>query len=444
MKRGSVLGIMIIMCSLILWGCSRERVFPSADTASLSSSTGDAAEACRVSVKQGDKELALYEFLVFEQTYDERMGAWLAADGARLSNVLPEVAEELPKAVWGEDFSVQIPDELELYYVDFFDGSYEKRDRIFYIDQEDAPDAFMEDLAKLPGGTYYISVAVNGQGNYIKSEEEYETFGYEYAFRLDKEEPRFSVNRDGVTMPERIPAPEGYRRVEASEGSFAEYMRTLRLKPDGSPVLLFDGREKGNQGAHAAVFELPGFDSDLQQCADSVIRVYAEYFYSTGAYDKIAFHLTNGFLMDYPTWREGNRLSVDGNQVSWVKKASYDDSYDSFLLYLKYVMMYAGTLSLDGESLPIDISRMKAGDLFIKGGSPGHCVMVADIAENEAGELCFLLAQGYMPAQDFHILNNPLHEENPWYYISELAYPLSTPEYTFQEGSFKRWGENGV
>ena len=50
---------------------------------------------------------------------------------------------------------------------------------------------------------------------------------------------------------------------------------------------------------------------------------------------------------------------MDGNQVSWVKKASYDDSYETFLLYMKYVMMYAGTLSLDNECTAIDISRIK-------------------------------------------------------------------------------------
>ena len=44
-----------------------------------------------------------------------------------------------------------------------------------------------------------------------------------------------------------------------------------------------------------------------------------------------------------------------------------------------------------------------------------------------------------LPAQDFHILNNPLHMDDPWYYASELSYPLKTPEYVFQEGSLKRW-----
>ena len=255
----------------------------------------------------------------------------------------------------------------------------------------------------------------------------------------ETEPEEFAINSSGATLSERIPAPEAYQRIEAGEGSFLDYIRSYPLKPDGSPELLYDGREKGNQTAHAAVFDMPVFDSDLQQCADSVIRMYGEYFWAKGDHEKIAFHLTNGFLMDYPSWREGNRLEVDGNRVSWVKSASYDDSYETFLRYLQYVMMYAGTLSLDEECTPIDISQIQAGDMFIKGGSPGHCVMVADVAVNGDGEACFLLAQGYMPAQEFHVLKNPLHENDPWYYVKELSYPFETPEYVFQEGSLKRW-----
>ena len=254
-----------------------------------------------------------------------------------------------------------------------------------------------------------------------------------------KEEPLSLINAEGLTLEERFMTPDGYERIPREMASFQGYLRKQSLKPDGSKVLLYNGQEKGNQSAQAAVFEMPLFDSDLQQCADSVIRMYAEYFWTIGAYDQIAFHLTNGFHMDYPTWREGNRLKVDGNQVSWVKKAGYDDSYETFLLYLQYVMMYAGTLSLEAECEPADLAEVQAGDLFIRGGSPGHCVMVADVAEDEWGERCFLLAQGYMPAQEFHLLKNPLHEEDPWYYTKEVEDILNTPEYTFQPGSLKRW-----
>ena len=118
------------------------------------------------------------------------------------------------------------------------------------------------------------------------------------------------------------------------------------MKADKSPVLLYDGTEKRNQADHAAVFSMPVFDSDLQQCADSIMRIYGEYFWAMGDYDRIAFHLTNGFLMDYPSWRAGKRISVNGNRVEWVNKAGKDESYENFLSYLRSVMAYAGTLSL--------------------------------------------------------------------------------------------------
>jgi hypothetical protein len=63
--------------------------------------------------------------------------------------------------------------------------------------------------------------------------------------------------------------------------------------------------------------------------------------------------------------------------------------------------------------------------------------MVVDVCEKD-GKKAFLLAQGYMPAQQFHVLKNPLHEDDPWYYVDEIHYPFQTPEYVFGEGSLKR------
>ena len=99
---------------------------------------------------------------------------------------------------------------------------------------------------------------------------------------------------------------------------------------------------------------------------------------------------------------------------------------------------YAGTLSMDAESEPVPADDLRAGDVFLKGGSPGHVVMVVDLCEDGQGDRAFLLAQGYMPAQEFHVLKNPLHEDDPWYYADELRFPLRTPEYTFEEGSLRR------
>ncbi len=247
------------------------------------------------------------------------------------------------------------------------------------------------------------------------------------------------VNPLGLTLEERIKTPYGYHREMKEQKSFQGFLRQYPMKPDQSPVLLHTGAEKGNQSDHVAVFNMPLVNGDLQQCADSIMRIYGEYFWSIEAHDSISFHLTNGFLMDYPSWRDGKRLAVSGNNVSWVKKSSYDASYETFVQYLRNVMIYAGTLSLEKECSAVDINQIQSGDMFIKGGSPGHCVMVADVAADSEGNKCFLLAQSYMPAQEFHILKNPLHEEDPWYYVKEVTYPFITPEYVFEEGSFQRW-----
>ena len=84
---------------------------------------------------------------------------------------------------------------------------------------------------------------------------------------------------------------------------------------------------------------------DLQQCADAVIRLQAEYLYKHKAYDRIHFNFTNGFRADYTKWAEGYRISVKGNQVSWYKSKEKDYSYKTFRAYLDVVFAYAGTLS---------------------------------------------------------------------------------------------------
>ena len=252
------------------------------------------------------------------------------------------------------------------------------------------------------------------------------------------EKAREILNPEGMTLETRFFVPEGYTREEAEAGSLTAFLRSYELKEDESPVLLYDGSKKRNQKAHAAVFKLPIEEEDLQQCADSIMRVYAEYFYHTGQQGKIAFHFSNGFLAEYEKWREGNRIKIDGNDAYWAKTASYDDSYETFRSYLRMVFAYAGTQSMVGESEEISLSEIEVGDVFLKGGSPGHVVMIVDMCQREDGKKAFLLAQGYMPAQEFHVLKNPEHKKDPWYYEEEVTYPFHTPEYTFEEGSLRR------
>ena len=247
------------------------------------------------------------------------------------------------------------------------------------------------------------------------------------------------VNPSGKTLAKRILTPKGYKRIKAKKGSFEAFLRNYKLKPDGSPVLLYDGREKWNQSAHIAVFKLPIENEDLQQCADSIMRVYGEYYYGKKAYDKITFLLGNGFIADFDKWRRGYSISVSGNKIAWVYSSKNDSSYDSFKRSMRIVFAYSGTLNMDYSSKKIKLSEARVGDIFVKGGSPGHVVMIADICKNKKGKKAYLLAQGYLPAQEFQLLKNPLHEDDPWYYEEEIKYPLRTPEYSFDKGSLRRY-----
>ena len=254
-------------------------------------------------------------------------------------------------------------------------------------------------------------------------------------------EEKYYINETGMTVQERILVPEGFERVQLETGSFGEYLRKLPLKPHGSKVLYYNGDTKPRE-VQEAVLDMDVGERDLQQCADSVIRLRAEYLYGKGLYDQIHFNFTNGFKADYSTWMMGNRIKVSGNKAYWVEQNSASVDYGSFRKYLDMVFAYAGTLSLSKEMESIPLEEMQPGDVFIYGQTPGHCVIVLDMAENKTtAEKCFILAQGYMPAQEMHILKNPANAEgNPWY-RTNFGEKLSTPEWEFTKDQLMRFAD---
>ena len=247
------------------------------------------------------------------------------------------------------------------------------------------------------------------------------------------------VKPEATTIEGRFMLPEGYERIKAEEHSFADYLRNLPLKAHGSKVKYYNGESKKNE-VYEAVVNLDIGNRDLQQCADAVIRLRAEYLFQERKYDLIHFNFTNGFRADYTKWREGYRVRVAGNSVSWVKNASYSSEYSTFRKYLDTVFTYAGTLSLAKELTPVKIKEMEIGDVFIQGGSPGHCVIVVDMAVHKStGEKLFMLAQSYMPAQDIQVLKNPNSLSiSPWYFL-DIDDTLATPEWGFKIGDLKRY-----
>lgn len=244
----------------------------------------------------------------------------------------------------------------------------------------------------------------------------------------------------GTTIVERFSPPPGYNRTNVD--NFGNYLRKLPLHNYGYKVHLYNGEEKANQNVHAAVLNIDVGDKDLQQCADAVMRLRAEYLYKGGDFDKISFNFTNGFPASFAKWASGYRIAVTGNNVIWQPSTAANHTYNSFRQYLDMVFMYAGTLSLSRQLNTVPFTDIQPGDVLLQGGSPGHAVMVMDIAVNEKGEKMFLLAQSYMPAQEIHILVNPANKSiSPWYSTAEISSVIHTPEWDFTIEDLKRFEE---
>lgn len=241
---------------------------------------------------------------------------------------------------------------------------------------------------------------------------------------------------------EKIAPPKGYVRTSSDKQTFTTYLRQLPLFPKGTKVKLYNGQEKRNQAPTFAVVDMEIGKRDLQQCADAVIRLRAEYLWAQKKYEAIRFNFTSGFPADYTNWAEGKRIQVNGNKVQWyTSNVGKDYSYKTFRNYLDVVFMYAGTASLSKELVTVSYNSLQPGDVFIQGGYPGHAVIVVDVAVNLVGKKVFLLAQSYMPAQQIHVLVNPTQPNlSPWYELTESdTGKLYTPEWTFEKKDLKRF-----
>lgn len=214
-----------------------------------------------------------------------------------------------------------------------------------------------------------------------------------------------------------IPLPSGYTRLPTEKNSFAAWLRQVPLKRNKS-VYTYNGQLKINQQVQFAVLDISVGNKDLQQCADAVMRLRAEYLYSHKQYGAIDF--------------------IDNENTHY--KFTGPFNREAFDKYLQKVFAYCGSLSLSRQLKTVsDFKHIQAGDVLISGGSPGHAMLVMDVATNEKGNKIYLLSQSYMPAQDIHLVINPADKNlSPWYEVNNREL-IETPEWTFTINQLKRW-----
>jgi hypothetical protein len=247
------------------------------------------------------------------------------------------------------------------------------------------------------------------------------------------------INKDSLTIKTRVKVPEGYRRVSYPEGSFEDYLRNYKLKPFGSKIINYDASEYFWQRGHIGILEVPVPNNGLQQCADALIRIRSEYLWDQNRKDEIGFNFTSGHYCSWMKYAQGYRPKINENKVTFYKTATEDQSKSNFYRFLNLIFTYSGTLSLDYELKSIKAKDLKIGDMLIKGGSPGHIVMLCDEVDNDQGDKLFLIFQGNTPAQSVHLVKNLTDNSiSPWYTLEDDA-EISVSNYTFSSAKFVRF-----
>jgi len=222
----------------------------------------------------------------------------------------------------------------------------------------------------------------------------------------------------GQTIREVFVPPSGAIRLYEDE--FSVWLGELELASAHEPVRTHRGDIVAH---HARVIRLPMVAGNLQQCADSAIRLRAEYLESINA--EVMFHATSGDPISWDRWRSGYRPFEVNGRLQW-----REGTQGGWEAYLSKVFMWAGTRSLELDT--VAVSDPQPGDLIVVPGSPGHVIVLLDVAIAQH-QVFVLVGEGYMPAQSFHIELGP---HNGWW---EWTDGVSLAHWHMPATGLRRW-----
>lgn len=216
-----------------------------------------------------------------------------------------------------------------------------------------------------------------------------------------------------------IPAPHGYTRVEASSGSYAEYLRSLPLRKRGTKVNLYTGGEANYQFLSAGVIN-QDILSNSEQCADVTMRLRAEYLWQKGRYSEISFRNVNGKQMNY----------------------TGGSSRKAFESYMRNVYEWCSTYSVYHETTPRAILNVQPGDVLVyparSGMKYGHALIVVDVAK-KGSKVAIMCAEGNTPARDKHIVRNLNPLDNPWFFFDGSERNLRVSVFHFKKDELRHY-----
>lgn len=214
--------------------------------------------------------------------------------------------------------------------------------------------------------------------------------------------------------------------------SWAYFLQHLPEKQ--GEIVDYKGQAVPDQEKKFAILPYDVGKRDLQQCADALIRLRAEYLFGQQRYGEIQFQFTDGTPYSFEAYVSGKRPVPDGNSIRFINTQSASFTYAHFRNYLDLVYAYAGTISLARELK--DTEDFTIGTVVLSPGSPGHCMIITNMATTVLGDTLYKLVEGYTPAQSMYVLRN---DEEPqrdyWHRLAKGV--IRTASYTFQTYKLK-------
>ena len=229
--------------------------------------------------------------------------------------------------------------------------------------------------------------------------------------------------------------PEPVRSRPYPPDSWPSFLQ--HLSTENKPIVDYKGNQISNQEKHFAILTYDVGSSDLQQCADALMRLRSEYLFSQKKYAQIGFHFNSGIYYSWADYRRGLRPIFKKRQQVLVKTNSTSVlSHTSLRKWLDIVYTYANTVSLCKELKKAD--SLQTGTVIIFPGHPGHCCIIIDEGVTDKQDTVYKIAEGYMPAQSIYVLSNPYEPVwNPWYHLGKGA--INTASCSFRSYYLKKF-----
>ena len=263
---------------------------------------------------------------------------------------------------------------------------------------------------------------------------------------LRKSYPFASSSNLARTLCGSFPAPPGYERVKTEEGSFADWLRQLPLRPAGTLPRYCSGELAGWTTRQAAAVIDMDLIGEIQDCATSVVRLWAEYLVNHGKERALSVKMNQKKSYSWSAFMRGCRPSYDRSTRKLTVSCGHGRPSAStararaasIMKYVRRAMQYTNSATLARHLRRTTKTEAGPGTVILQpnpSGGTGHASIIADMALDASGNRLYIVANGFLPAQDMFIVgpDRSPADRLPWCTLEEFEASMSGlgPNYVY-------------